>query len=355
MCLLFAVVAAACSSGGDVTTTTAPSSSAPEPEQVAAAIVGQIADQGGDGDASLDAVLYAMERGYSAEQLLSIGGGIVLRLDGVIEAGAAVAPEAEPLGLVILPAEGEALRPNAVRAAMYQQSPLPVELLRTSLAEATGADPDSSEAVLVALLVLLAETGYAPGQIVEAIVFGAEADAVEGCPALRVAGELVVPMLDGTRGCPTAIQRAKDEEPPAATTTTLDDSTTTTTVPDQEPDVAALVAVGPIFLPPQDGEVTVNEWRYEACEDGRFFIEGEVVSVDESTVTFATTGEGTWDIATGAGTGAMTLVVTETGGTSDSATTDIEFQVSFDAIVVYQGNEAITLPVIPGEPSLLCS
>lgn len=170
---------AACGGGDDGGGGTQGSGRAPDLAGAANALVADLGEV-----EAVAAVLLALERGYELEQLLAAAAASTLEPDGVVvdEAGAAVEPAGEPLGVIDLeravPA-GTAFLARAGRAAGRPDETL-LEAARRAIAgwEADGRRLDGADQVqrgggYVLLLILnLRLKGYSEEQILEALLFG---------------------------------------------------------------------------------------------------------------------------------------------------------------------------------------
>ena len=192
-----------------------------EVARVAATVVEDLGDAG-----AIDALLFALERGYSIDQLLSIGlDGIALDRAGMVTGPAGIVdPELGFLGLIELP-DG----PNAAGApigvlVVYRPPQIvvggqvgPGEELRVDVEGLRGAAqrlvaggtlpwqvvPDRIGEAVVSSILMFAENGYSGDQIVEVLTLGGRGLVVSGCFVLEIGGEPVVPAKDPVRrpGC----------------------------------------------------------------------------------------------------------------------------------------------------------
>ena len=265
---ILAILSAACG-GGD--TGARPLGLVEDPEarievddeivRVAATIVEDLGDVG-----AIDALLFALERGYSIDQLLSIGlDGRVLDQAGVVTGPAGVVdPELGFLGLIELPDDPNAMgAPIGVLVAYRppqtvvgaQVSPgeelrVDVEGLRDAAQRLVAGGtlpwqvvPDRIGEAVVSSILMFAENGYSGDQIVEVLTLGGRGFVVSGCFLLEIGGEPVVPATDPVRrpGCKELLEIIVRE---AGVSTT-----STSEVPEDEPAIETTTSEDQIAFP----------------------------------------------------------------------------------------------------------
>jgi len=222
---VLAILAAACGGGETATTLFSADDDAEaqvvddEVLTVATLIVADLGD-----DAGLDALLLAFERGYSIDQLLTIGSnGRALDGLGMITGPAGVVdPEVGSLGLIELPDGPTAMGGPVGVLAVYRSSEIvageaPIAGLRVDIetsdiedlrthAQALARLGDSPaevraaiEAGAVGLILTWAVNGYSGEQIIEALALGGRHSLVPGrrginyCILLMVGDEPIIP------------------------------------------------------------------------------------------------------------------------------------------------------------------
>lgn len=175
----------------------APPDDDPAEVELAEAIADALIDDLGEEDATA-ALLFAFERGYTADQIEDGAFAGSLNADGTIDG---IAPASEPLGLILLPDAGTA----GVRAAGE-----PGLVSAISAAIARSGDP------LLLILLLILYSGYTPDQLVLAILLGGDLvrfDEVDFCIGLHDdTGRLIRPSQDFSSPCARFLGVTVDDE-----------------------------------------------------------------------------------------------------------------------------------------------
>jgi len=365
--LVLGLVASACGGSSDSSVdSTSPQSgstqeTAPEASvdaQVEAVVDAIVAAHGQDG--GFNAVIWALERGYSGDQLFA--GALEERLQavGVITdaAGGTEPPDGSPLGLITLPdpdlqsmgvtAIPAAYRPNSNKAAAWQD--VPIERFKDFLANSHNA---------LAVIIAASSSGYSGRQIVEAVIVGGREDEIfetfygTPCTVIRDGlGHIVVPESKTADywGCKSRISdRAREEQADSETATEGDPSAAGGAVSNE------IHASGQIPSHDEDTEITSSLFVIGLCDGGRvhasFSMEGRFLDVPEGDQLFSNNGSGTGSWNAGKRSGSVTGSYT---GTLGSGEWSVEFIFTDDEVVATDSfGQTITIPIID-EPAALC-
>lgn len=327
-------------------------------------------------DGAFGVLVQALDLGYSVEQIAEAAGNGAMTSGGVIPG---VEPEFFALELSTATAFGlvEVLgAPLSLLAVQVPRTSVQ-ELKRKALSDASliflgvvepieigddgeeaPLDRDQSRAI-VGTLLMLSAAGYSMEQIVEGLVSGTDAsivvtvvDGPDGltnaiCPVLAEGGNVVAPArsglsVAGVGHCAQYYDRLTDRSDTSPTTAPASADTTTSPAPSAGADI---VAFGPFPVSESFGTVVFNEYRAEACNDGRLFITARIEVDGEAGRTFLSVeGQGTWDPE--AGVGEATVINTSglVGGESDAGA---PFPMS---AVVDEGSITIDVADDPQEP-----
>jgi len=360
-------------SGGD----TQPSAATQDAERVTAYFIDQLGAEDG-----IRALLLAMERGHSSDQILALGtGGLAIGINGVLgRDGAEVAPEGPPLGLIILP-EGE-LGESGFKSlrATIQLPPGPIDLDGAVLGfldngphtfttkKPSGAPPSGFMSVEHAMLEIfsLLTKGFSAKQVtqlVTATALGFDVryeDTPAGnedfdCHFMSFEGEVIRPTAED------AFCAAVTFPDPSASTT----STTATTGSEASGDFsfgALLEGDGLGWFWTGAFSIVGNQLVGSGTVTGSADTTCSIDEGPEYPVVY--TGSGSYDITGTAGESTMLIVLSPTGGKVDVTTgdtsqlcVDISIDISRVLAEFPMGNVELTdvpleLPIGGGQTSL---
>jgi hypothetical protein len=387
-----ALVAGSCSEGGSQgpASTTEPTQTPSTTEAgdsaslpTALAFAGAAVDMfDGSGVDAAVALLISLDLGYGLGQVVAAVFDGTLGDDGrITRDGVVVEPEGAASGLILGMSGTVAAAPVAFGEFLgwtlaelaealgtirerqeIEDARAAVAAVHAELAEAERAEQEkfadaAREATQILLIGTLAETGYSVEQIILAIVFDEWRCEPEGW-AVEV-------MLAYGRNDPTSHRCGiPGEEPILRRQGVLDiaepvDDGDGSTDGGGGASGSAIVAVGPIEIQDQDGQVTRNEFRFEACADGRFLADAVVEVVGDINSLYTMTGVGTWDASSGTGTAEVTefisFVSEQYGESSNEVSGPASVTVTATVITVTSTEQSLTFPIVASAASSLCA
>jgi hypothetical protein len=375
-----ALVAGSCSGGASdasttstlptsTTVTTRPGSALERPTAVEFAHAAVDLFDGEGVDAAL-AILVALDRGYSLAQVVEAVFDGSLAADGIVmRGGSIVDPDGEPAGLILGFGDHAAFAFGEILGWTFQEIREEIESIierqeiadahARATAERAAVEEDAREATTILVIATLAEMGYSAEQIVFAVVFDEwQCDPEQWALEVLLAYGRSDPTSHrcGIPGEDPAFERqgvldVGDGSDPGAP-----DEGTTGGGGETGP---TLVAFGAMELPDQDGQIVRNEFRFEACADGRFFAEGVVEVIGDVNSLYTMEGAGTWDPAAGTGSAEVTefisFVSDAYGESSNEVSGPAAVTVGAASITVISTEQSLTFPIVASEPARLCS
>jgi hypothetical protein len=351
------------------TVTTRPGSALERPTAVEFAHAAVDLFDGEGVDAAL-AILVALDRGYSLAQVVEAVFDGSLAADGIVmRGGSIVDPDGEPAGLILGFGDHAAFAFGEILGWTFQEIREEIESIierqeiadahARATAERAAVEEDAREATTILVIATLAEMGYSAEQIVFAVVFDEwQCDPEQWALEVLLAYGRSDPTSHrcGIPGEDPAFERqgvldVGDGSDPGAP-----DEGTTGGGGETGP---TLVAFGAMELPDQDGQIVRNEFRFEACADGRFSRGGRRRG-DRRRQQPVHDGRRR-DVGSGRRDGGaevtefISFVSDAYGESSNEVSGPAAVTVGAASITVISTEQSLTFPIVASEPARLCS